>query len=415
MSASQNLNLLRTMKSLRIPALSLMLVVGCEHGAEATPDNFSHFAAVGSDLHRDARELELLADKIESVESKLEQRKTDIAGHVYADEHEQRWRELVAALQPSVAPPTGTNTPSPSTPEDGSTPAAPAAALGDTALAIVSLHHRVFTPLQIGDHSLHHDFEYSWWLDELGLQSADGRVDDVASNIEQDRLLDECRAPLDGARRAQACTTLLTQYTTPEHFDEVKRERLGALDLTLEQLSLIRAQFEDEATQRRTSAETVMGAYGSSFDGLILWGFPALIAAVIALVLFGGRRSKIDSNSARTDMLALVTVLLLVSAIIILGLGGKIQPEALGTLIGGISGYVLGKAAPTSLTGNEPKPADGMPLPAAVSAPEPASTAAPASAPTPTPMADSASATQSTATVTDESSLKVTNNGTTLT
>jgi hypothetical protein len=42
-------------------------------------------------------------------------------------------------------------------------------------------------------------------------------------------------------------------------------------------------------------------------------------------------------------LLELMTVFLLTSAILLLGASNKINAEVLGTLIGGISGYVLGK------------------------------------------------------------------------
>jgi hypothetical protein len=52
------------------------------------------------------------------------------------------------------------------------------------------------------------------------------------------------------------------------------------------------------------------------------------------------RRSIITSGM----LVELTTIFLLVAAVIILGIDGKIQAEVIGTLLGGVSGYVLGRA-----------------------------------------------------------------------
>jgi hypothetical protein len=159
----------------------------------------------------------------------------------------------------------------------------------------------------------------------------------------------------DVGSRVAACRAMLEHHTTPAYFSQIKQQWLGELDTEVARLGLIQAEFEAESVDRRTSAQKVIEAYGSSFDGLIIWGFPALIIAVLVIVLFEGRRRKIAPDVPGLDTLAVITVLLLVSAIIILGLGGKIQPEALGTLIGGISGYVLGKSAQALTSTGKPK------------------------------------------------------------
>ena len=52
------------------------------------------------------------------------------------------------------------------------------------------------------------------------------------------------------------------------------------------------------------------------------------------------RRSIITSGL----LVELMTIFLLIAAVIILGIDGKIQAEVIGTLLGGVSGYVLGRA-----------------------------------------------------------------------
>ncbi len=338
----------------RLIALALVVLVSCDRGIEANQDNLTHFASVASELRRDARELELLAKKVGSVKAKLERRKSEVAEHVFSDELSKQRDALLERLQagqPTPAPVEGEAEPAAS-----ETPAP-----GDALVGVVALHDQLFTPLDIADDTLQRDNDYWWWLEELGLVSADsgsfGDDPEPSSSGELDRAVDNCRTHFDAQSRADACSGLLANHLTTSHFALIKRQRLSELDSQIERLELIQDEFEAEAIDRRASAEKVMAAYGSSFDGLIIWGFPALVVAVLVIVIFEGRRRRSGGDAAPTDTLAVVTVLLLVSAIIILGLGGKIQPEALGTLIGGISGYVLGKSA-QALIAEKPKPSE---------------------------------------------------------
>ena len=76
-------------------------------------------------------------------------------------------------------------------------------------------------------------------------------------------------------------------------------------------------------------------------------GLPALALALVALLLVPLLYRNIDLQRAIFSsglMLELMTVFLLTGAIIILGLDGRIPAEVIGTLLGGISGYVLGRS-----------------------------------------------------------------------
>jgi hypothetical protein len=80
---------------------------------------------------------------------------------------------------------------------------------------------------------------------------------------------------------------------------------------------------------------------------LINIGLPALAVALVALLLVPLLYRNIDLQRAIFSsglMLELMTIFLLTGAIIILGLDGRIPPEVIGTLLGGISGYVLGRS-----------------------------------------------------------------------
>ena len=84
----------------------------------------------------------------------------------------------------------------------------------------------------------------------------------------------------------------------------------------------------------------------TKIDSLIVtFVLPGLALLLILLVLApriysGNEIPKIFFNGL---MLEILTVLLLTSTILILGIGGRIESNVLGTLLGGISGYVLGR------------------------------------------------------------------------
>ncbi|MDX2360755.1 MAG: hypothetical protein QNK23_08105 [Crocinitomicaceae bacterium] len=77
-----------------------------------------------------------------------------------------------------------------------------------------------------------------------------------------------------------------------------------------------------------------------------IWmGIPAFCLTILLLYLLPEwlNRRRPDADRDYSVLLELITVLLLTMTILILGLSGKISEEVLGTLIGGISGYVLNK------------------------------------------------------------------------
>ena len=79
---------------------------------------------------------------------------------------------------------------------------------------------------------------------------------------------------------------------------------------------------------------------------LITWAMP-LFAATFLLLLVLPRvynNPVVDRAVFESPiLLELITVFLLVATVLMLGLGGKLTGEVLGTLLGGISGYVLGR------------------------------------------------------------------------
>jgi hypothetical protein len=83
-----------------------------------------------------------------------------------------------------------------------------------------------------------------------------------------------------------------------------------------------------------------------SINSLAIWvGLPAFCLTILLLYLLPQWliRNQPNKNHDYSSLLQLITVFLLTMTILILGLSGLISGEVLGTLIGGISGYVLNK------------------------------------------------------------------------
>ena len=76
---------------------------------------------------------------------------------------------------------------------------------------------------------------------------------------------------------------------------------------------------------------------------LLAWVVVAVIITVSIANPFVKVRDRDTSNGNRRLLLEVMTVFILTAAILVLGIAGKLHSEVLGTLIGGISGYVLGK------------------------------------------------------------------------
>lgn len=96
-------------------------------------------------------------------------------------------------------------------------------------------------------------------------------------------------------------------------------------------------------------------AKGEINELAIRLGLPLFCITIIVLfvISFLGRRTKKDSDNSDfnlpdsfnfSTLVEISTVLLLTMSILILGLADKLEPAVLGTLLGGISGYVLNRS-----------------------------------------------------------------------
>lgn len=131
-------------------------------------------------------------------------------------------------------------------------------------------------------------------------------------------------------------------------FKAQMKTKIDKIDEDLKKLNSEKYSLLDKLENKIDTTETIFK-----------WGFPVfivfiLILYLIPLLLFKNRspveKEKdgelvIYSSIYGTGLIVeIITIFLLTSTILLLGLTDKISSEILGTLIGGISGYVLGKS-----------------------------------------------------------------------
>jgi hypothetical protein len=96
----------------------------------------------------------------------------------------------------------------------------------------------------------------------------------------------------------------------------------------------------------RDEVDLVLNSSDKLTSLIVKWTIPIVGILLIAILL----GPKVYSEHIQAEILSnkltleLITVYILVTTILILGLANRIQNEVLGTLLGGISGYVLGRS-----------------------------------------------------------------------
>ncbi len=163
------------------------------------------------------------------------------------------------------------------------------------------------------------------------------------------------------------CNEALQTHLSTESFEKVRSE-LGLL------VSEVRGRAEsriidldaqiENLENRKTIFEQKLARKTEISDTLIRYALPAFGMLILLLLLV----PRIYSETVQASifgqglLLEVLTVFLLTASILILGLADKIPKDALGTLLGGISGYVLGRTLGVRRGDKMPEPL--LPLPA---------------------------------------------------
>jgi hypothetical protein len=162
-------------------------------------------------------------------------------------------------------------------------------------------------------------------------------------------------------------------------FESYKGALLSALTRRMAEIRQTRDASRADVVRLRRRAAELAHTIGSQDDGaaqfdLHLVNVALPVFAVVLLILFLGPR--VYSNPelqyfifASGLLLEITTLVLVTGTVLVLGLGGKIHAEVIGTMLGALSGFVLGRAVPRRAADRQP-----MMTPAPASAPPPAPT-----------------------------------------
>lgn len=141
--------------------------------------------------------------------------------------------------------------------------------------------------------------------------------------------------------------------------DEKKRQdaTLSSLDQTLTSLRKRQAELQDIVEQGQAQIDIKILKFGLPAFGIILLGILLIPKAYHDKDL----QTLIFSSGIVLDMF---TVFLLTMSILLLGLSQRVHENVLGTLLGGISGYVLGRTLSRGPSASVPPiPPAGPPIP----------------------------------------------------
>jgi len=128
----------------------------------------------------------------------------------------------------------------------------------------------------------------------------------------------------------------------------LKNELNSHLDLFISNISGKITLNDQEIKNAKLNRNEIVKIKDKKLDinSLAIWvGLPAFCITILLLYLIPEWYYRKNSLKERdfTVLLELITVFLLTMTILILGLSGMLKEEVLGTLIGGISGYVLNR------------------------------------------------------------------------
>ena len=178
-----------------------------------------------------------------------------------------------------------------------------------------------------------------------------------ARPLENSALIQALRAPVDPLVPTIIPRAYLTSFEaafSDTAFASYKWELMDAFADRGNNIRLLTKADREELARSQDDAMELSRAIGQRQDDqskldqrVVMIGIPVVAAALIVLFLAPLfyrsdelRRSIITSGV----LVELMTVFLLTAAVIILGVDGRIPAEVIGTLLGGVSGYVLGRA-----------------------------------------------------------------------
>jgi hypothetical protein len=147
-------------------------------------------------------------------------------------------------------------------------------------------------------------------------------------------------------------------FSTFQQCAETKRPDLSQVRSSMiADLEVQIAEQKTKADHLRTTRNTLLdirGKWENQFrrateisKSLIDWTIPLLALSVVAMLAIPAfyRLEVQQLVLSNGIILEVFTVFLLITTVLLLGIADRIQSEALGTLLGGISGYVLGRSA----------------------------------------------------------------------
>lgn len=175
-------------------------------------------------------------------------------------------------------------------------------------------------------------------------------------------------------------------------FEAEKTAHLGRVDAAVTQVGSelgaraeklkqneARLQNLDKALVDKQAAQTAL-------DRGLVWAIYGMI--LVLAVLFISLKIFPDDLARQVvqdrSMVELVSMAFIMLTIIILGTGGKIEKETIGTILGTITGYVFARKMAEDSKPRQPIPTP-TPTPTPTPAPKPTPTPSPTPAPTPTP------------------------------
>jgi hypothetical protein len=124
-------------------------------------------------------------------------------------------------------------------------------------------------------------------------------------------------------------------------------------------------KYLDALKKRRSAVQEKLNASQPAFQiGSNLWLILLILAAACVLTILGIKLFDADLQMewvASGQVIQFVTVMILLSVILALGLSAKISENTLGTLLGGIAGYVLAQGVGRSAARNVERATAALP------------------------------------------------------